>query len=166
MHGYLPSSQPAYFAKIPRCGLSEIRRRMLLSESATSLWHRMDRTARGFDQSLASGLQGKRIRSLVMQFHGGDSTVAHSCGVVSFAAHKLRPQGCCRQCLLVPASSYGSVSGLFSDCSIPDDELDLDWFNRSRNLSNSGPAGFDQSQTWQPKKMHLDDDCILNLDYT
>jgi hypothetical protein len=49
---------------------------------------------------------------------------------------------------------------------IPDEEPDLDWFNRSRNPSNPAPDGFDQSQTWQPKEIHLDDDRILVLDYT
>ena len=47
-----------------------------------------------------------------------------------------------------------------------DYDPDLDWFNRSRNSSNSDLAGFDQSQTWQPKEIHLDDDRILVLEYT
>jgi hypothetical protein len=47
-----------------------------------------------------------------------------------------------------------------------DYDPDLDWFNRSRNPSNPDPDGFDQSQTWQPKEIHLDDDRILVLEYT
>ena len=49
---------------------------------------------------------------------------------------------------------------------IPDDEPDLDWFNRPRNPSNPDPDGFDQRQTWQAPEIHLDDDRILVLEYT
>jgi hypothetical protein len=45
-------------------------------------------------------------------------------------------------------------------------EPDLDWFNRSKNPSNPDLAGFDQSQTWQPKEIHLEEGRILVLDYT
>jgi hypothetical protein len=47
-----------------------------------------------------------------------------------------------------------------------DYDPDLDWFNRSKNPSNPDLAGFDQSQTWQPKEIHLEDGRILVLDYT
>ena len=49
---------------------------------------------------------------------------------------------------------------------IPDDEPDLDWFNRPRNPSNPDPDGIDQSQTWQAPEIHLDDGRILVLEYT
>jgi len=32
---------------------------------------------------------------------------------------------------------------------IPDDEPDLDWFNRPRNPSNPDSDGYDQSPTWK-----------------
>jgi len=47
---------------------------------------------------------------------------------------------------------------------VPDDEPDLDWFNRSRNPSNPDPDGFDQRQTWKPKEIHLEDGRILVFD--
>jgi hypothetical protein len=49
---------------------------------------------------------------------------------------------------------------------IPDDEPDLDWFNRPRNPSNPDPDGFDQRQTWKPAEIHLEDGRILVLEYT
>jgi len=49
---------------------------------------------------------------------------------------------------------------------IPDDEPDLDWFNRPRNSSNPDPEGFDQSPTWQPEEIQLDDGRTLVLEYT
>jgi len=49
---------------------------------------------------------------------------------------------------------------------IPDDEPDLDWFNRPRNPSNPDPDGYDQSQTWQAPEIHLDDERILVLEPT
>ncbi len=38
---------------------------------------------------------------------------------------------------------------------IPDDEPDLDWFNRPQNPSNRNHDGFDQSPTWQPPERLL-----------
>ena len=49
---------------------------------------------------------------------------------------------------------------------ILDDEPDLDWFNRPRNRSNPDPDGFDQSPTWQPEEIQLDDGRTLVLEYT
>ena len=59
---------------------------------------------------------------------------------------------------------------------IPDDEPDLDWFNRPRNPSNPDLDGIDQrvlrslgeevSQTWQAPEIQLDDERILVLEYT
>ena len=39
---------------------------------------------------------------------------------------------------------------------IPDDELDLDWFNRPRNSSDPDAGGFDQSLGWKPEEIQLD----------
>ena len=47
---------------------------------------------------------------------------------------------------------------------IPDDEPDLDWFNRPRNPSNPDPDGFDQRPGWQPAEIRLDDGRTLVLD--
>ena len=47
---------------------------------------------------------------------------------------------------------------------IPDEEPNLDWFNRSSNPSNPDPDGFDQRQTWKPAEIHLEDGRILVLD--
>jgi hypothetical protein len=52
-----------------------------------------------------------------------------------------------------------------SEC-IPDDEPDLDWFNRPRNPNEPDPDWFEQSQTWQAPVIHLDDGRILVLQYT
>jgi hypothetical protein len=64
---------------------------------------------------------------------------------------------------------------------IPDEEPDLDWFNRPRNPqgawasrpheheSHEGhpdPDGFDQSPGWKPKEIQLDDGRTLVLEYT
>ena len=49
---------------------------------------------------------------------------------------------------------------------IPDDEPDLDWFNRPRNPSNPDPEAFDHSPTWQATEIHLDDGRTLVLEYT
>ena len=49
---------------------------------------------------------------------------------------------------------------------IPDDEPDLDWFNRPRKPSNSDPEGYYQSQTLQAPEIHLDDGRILVREYT
>ena len=49
---------------------------------------------------------------------------------------------------------------------IPDDEPDLDWFNRPRNPSNPDPDGFDQSPAWKPEEVHLGDERILVLEYS
>ena len=47
---------------------------------------------------------------------------------------------------------------------IPDDEPDLDWFNRPRSSANPDPDGFDQSQAWQPEEVPLGDGRTLVLD--
>jgi hypothetical protein len=49
---------------------------------------------------------------------------------------------------------------------IPDEEPDLDWFNRPRNPSNSDPDSFDQSPGWKPEEVQLDDGRTLVLEYT
>ncbi len=49
---------------------------------------------------------------------------------------------------------------------IPDDEPDLDWFNRPRNPSDPDPDGFDQRPAWQPEEIPLGDGRILVLDDT
>ena len=49
---------------------------------------------------------------------------------------------------------------------IPDDEPDLDWFNRPRNPSNPDPDGFDQRPTWEPEEIQLDDGSTLVLEST
>ena len=48
---------------------------------------------------------------------------------------------------------------------IPDDEPDLDWFNRPRNPSNPDPEGFDQSPEWKPEEIQLDDGRTLVLEF-
>lgn len=50
--------------------------------------------------------------------------------------------------------------------SIPDDEPDLDWFNRPRNPSNPDPDGLDQRPSWRPREVPLEDGWILVLDDT
>jgi hypothetical protein len=50
--------------------------------------------------------------------------------------------------------------------SVPDEEPDLDWFNRPRNPSNPDPDGLDQRQTWKPAEIHLEDGRILVLEYS
>jgi hypothetical protein len=49
---------------------------------------------------------------------------------------------------------------------IPDDEPDLDWFNRPRDPSDPDPDGFDQSPAWQPEEIPLGDGRTLVLDVT
>lgn len=49
---------------------------------------------------------------------------------------------------------------------IPDDEPDLDWFNRPRNPHEPDPDWFDQTQAWKAPEIHLDDGRILVLEYT
>jgi len=49
---------------------------------------------------------------------------------------------------------------------IPDDEPDLDWFNRPRNPSNPNLDRIDQSQTWKAPEPPLDDGRVLVLEYT
>jgi hypothetical protein len=49
---------------------------------------------------------------------------------------------------------------------IPDDEPDLDWFNRPRNPNEPDPDWFDQTPTWKAPKIHLNDGRILVLEYT
>jgi hypothetical protein len=47
---------------------------------------------------------------------------------------------------------------------IPDDDPDLNWFNQERHPSGTELESFDQSPTWQPVEVPLDDGCILVLD--
>ena len=47
---------------------------------------------------------------------------------------------------------------------VPDEELDLDCFNRLRNLSNPDPDDFDPRASWQPEEVALDEERILVLD--
>jgi hypothetical protein len=49
---------------------------------------------------------------------------------------------------------------------IPDDEPDLDWFNRPRNPPNSDSDGIDQSPSWTPPEVQLDDERVLVLEST
>jgi hypothetical protein len=49
---------------------------------------------------------------------------------------------------------------------IPDDEPDLDWFNRPRNPNEPDQDWFDQTPTWKAPEIHLDDGRILVLEYT
>jgi hypothetical protein len=46
---------------------------------------------------------------------------------------------------------------------IPDDEPDLDWFNRPRNPANPDPDGLDQRPSWRPREVLLEDGRILVL---
>ncbi|CAN5323397.1 hypothetical protein BH23VER1_BH23VER1_13660 [soil metagenome] len=48
---------------------------------------------------------------------------------------------------------------------IPDDEPNLDWFNRPQNPPNPDPEDFDRSPTWQPEEIRLDDDRTLAVEY-
>ena len=47
---------------------------------------------------------------------------------------------------------------------IPDDEPNLDWFNRLRNPSNPDPDGLDQRHTWRAPEIQLDDGRTLVLE--
>ena len=47
---------------------------------------------------------------------------------------------------------------------IPDDEPDLDWFNRPQNRSNPDPDRFDKSQAWQASGVPLGDGYTLVLE--
>ncbi len=49
---------------------------------------------------------------------------------------------------------------------IPDEEPDLDWFNRPRNLLEPDPDWFDQNPAWKASEIHLDDGRILVLEST
>lgn len=49
---------------------------------------------------------------------------------------------------------------------IPNDEPDLDWFNRLRNPSNQDPDLFKPTQIWKAPEIHLDDGHILVLEST
>ena len=66
---------------------------------------------------------------------------------------------------IVPAKKWPAIRS-FSEELIPDDEPDLDWFNRPRKPSNPDPDGFDQSPTWKPEEIQLDDGLTLVLEYT
>jgi hypothetical protein len=46
---------------------------------------------------------------------------------------------------------------------IPDDDPDLNWFNQERDPTGAEPDCYDQSSTWQPKEIPLDDGRILVL---
>ena len=37
---------------------------------------------------------------------------------------------------------------------IPDEQADLDWFDRSWNPSDPDPDGFDQRQIWKAPEIH------------
>jgi hypothetical protein len=50
--------------------------------------------------------------------------------------------------------------------SIPDDEPDLDWFNRPRNPNEPASDWFDQTPTWKAPEIQLDDGRILVLEST
>ncbi len=47
---------------------------------------------------------------------------------------------------------------------IPDEEPDLDWFNRPRNPPNPDPDGIDQRPQWRASEVKLDDGRILVLE--
>ena len=47
---------------------------------------------------------------------------------------------------------------------IPDDDPGLNWFNQERDLTGAEPVCYDQSPTWQPKEIPLDDGRTLVLD--
>ena len=49
---------------------------------------------------------------------------------------------------------------------IPDDDPNLDWFNRPRNPSSPPPEDFDQRPAWQPEEIPLGDGRTLVLDDT
>ena len=49
---------------------------------------------------------------------------------------------------------------------IPDEEPDLDWFNRPRNPHEPDPDWFNQTQAWKAPEIHLDDGRILVLEST
>ena len=48
---------------------------------------------------------------------------------------------------------------------IPDDEPNLDWFNRPRNPSNPDPDGFDQRPGWQQAELRLNDGRTLVFEH-
>ena len=47
---------------------------------------------------------------------------------------------------------------------IPDDEPNLDWFNRPRNPDLTEEEPIDQRSTWRPDEIRIDDERILVLD--
>jgi hypothetical protein len=47
---------------------------------------------------------------------------------------------------------------------IPDDEPNLDWFNRPRDPDASDPDRFDQSPAWQASEVPLGDGYTLVLE--
>ena len=47
---------------------------------------------------------------------------------------------------------------------IPDDDPDLNWFNQERDPTSTEPESYDQTSTWQPIEVSLDDGRILVLD--
>lgn len=49
---------------------------------------------------------------------------------------------------------------------IPDNEPELDWFNRPLNPADPDPDWFGQTPAWKPEEIHLDDGSILVLEYT
>jgi hypothetical protein len=68
----------------------------------------------------------------------------------------------CKILLRILGSRFAATCG----DGIPDDEPDLDWFNRPRNPSNPDPEGFDQRPPWTPPEVQLDDERILVLEST
>ena len=48
----------------------------------------------------------------------------------------------------------------------PDDEPDLDWFNRPRNPNEPAPDWFDQTPTWKAPESPLHDGRTLVLEST
>jgi hypothetical protein len=47
---------------------------------------------------------------------------------------------------------------------IPDEEADLDWFNRPRNPHEPDPDWFDQTPKWKAPEIQMDDGRILVLE--
>ena len=45
---------------------------------------------------------------------------------------------------------------------IPDEEPDLEWFNRPRKPNEPDPDWFDQAPTWKAPEIHLDAPCVAH----
>ncbi|MDA0723411.1 MAG: hypothetical protein O3A82_05215 [Verrucomicrobia bacterium] len=89
------------------------------------------------------------------QWHGGPRDYL-GCGRVEPIARRRKTVGQCAN------RDIDRIAGLGGG--VPDDEPDLDWFNRSRNPSNPDPDGYDQRPTWKHKEIHLEDGRILVFD--